>query len=115
MRKKNIDNFLRGGNDYVIKLKKSLYGFKQSARSWYNTIATWLDQKGFQTSDADPCLFIHKGTMLFVWVDDIIVMGKRKEDLISMLKKDFEIKDLGSAQHVLGMKVTIKPSGIRID
>jgi hypothetical protein len=59
LRKQNIDKFLRGGgnNDYIMKLKKSLYGLKQSARSWYNTMSSWLENKGFQISEADPCLF----------------------------------------------------------
>lgn len=115
--KQNIDNFLRGGNnDYIMKLKKSLYGLKQSARSWYNTMSSWLEDKGFQISEADPCLFIKNGTILFVWVDDIIVIGPEKEQLLKMIKQDFKIKDLGKAQHVLGMKITHKSDGsIRVD
>ena len=90
LRRQNIDNFLKGGNDdYIMKLKKSLYGLKQSARSWYNTMASWLENKGFQISEADPCLFINNGTILFVWVDDIIVIGPKKEELLNMLKKRF--------------------------
>jgi hypothetical protein len=116
LRSKNVDNFLKGGNnEYIIKLKKSLYGLKQSARSWYNTMSTWLENKGFQISEADPCLFIKDGTILFVWVDDIIVIGPKKEELLSMIKKDFKIKDLGKAQHVLGMKITHNKGSIRID
>ena len=117
LRKQNIDNFLRGGNnDYIMKLKKSLYGLKQAARSWYNTMSSWLENKGFKISEADPCLFNKDGTILFVWVDDIIVIGPKKEELLKMIKKDFKIKDLGKAQHVLGMKITHNKNGsIRID
>ena len=90
LRRENIDNFLKGGNDeYIMKLKKSLYGLKQSARSWYNTMASWLENKGFQISEADPCLFTNNGTILFVWVDEIIVIGPKKEELLNMLKKRF--------------------------
>ena len=32
-----------------------------------------------------------------------------------MIKKDFKIKDLGKAQHVLGMKITHNNGSIRID
>ena len=79
-------------------------------------MSKWLDSKGFKTSEADPCLFINKGTILFLWVDDIIIIGPKKEELIKEIQKDFKIKDLGKAQHVLGMKISNKEDGsIRVD
>ena len=48
----------------------------------YNTISEWMEKKGFHTSEADPCLFINKGTILFVFVDYIIIIGPEKEKII---------------------------------
>jgi len=79
-------------------------------------ISHWLEKKGFQTSDADPCLFISSSAMLFVWVDDIIILGPKRNELIREIQKDFKIKDLGKAQHFLGMKISYGKNGsIRMD
>ena len=72
-------------------------------------MASWLENNGLQISDADPCLFLNKEVILFVWVDDIVLMGPGKDKLIEMMKKQFKIKDLGRAQHVLGMKISHCP------
>ncbi|MBW0493743.1 hypothetical protein O181_033458 [Austropuccinia psidii MF-1] len=91
--------------DYVLKCKKSLYGLKQAARSWYQTLKNWLIGYGFITSNADPCLFIRNQTILFSWVDDILVAGNDSIQIINELKSDFKIKDLGLASHVLGIRI----------
>ena len=36
-----------GKENHVCKLKKSLYGLKQSPRAWYQKIDTFLIQNGF--------------------------------------------------------------------
>ncbi|MBW0540643.1 hypothetical protein O181_080358 [Austropuccinia psidii MF-1] len=91
--------------DYVLKLKKSLYGLKQAARSWYQTLKNWLIGYGFLTSNADPCLFIRNQTISFSWVDDILVVGNDSSQIINKLKSSFKIKDLGLASHVLGIRI----------
>ena len=56
------------------------------------------------------------GGLLFVWVDDIVIMGPGRDKLIQMMKEEFKIKDLGRAQHVLGMKISYNENGsIRVD
>jgi hypothetical protein len=97
---------------YVVKLKKTLYGLKQAARGWYTTMTDWFVKNGYQISDADPCLFIsNKGDLAFAWVDDLILVGENTEELITKLGKDFKIKDLGVAQHILGMKIEYLADG----
>ena len=40
----------------VVKLNKSLYGLKQSARSWHDHLVSTLRKIGFEQYDSEPCL-----------------------------------------------------------
>jgi hypothetical protein len=87
--------------EFVVKLKKTLYGLKQAARGWYTTMTSWFISNGYRISDADPCLMISdEGDLAFAWVDDLILVGDNTDELISKLGKDFKIKDLGIACQV---------------
>ena len=44
--------------DGVCKIKKSIYGLKQSARCWNNAIDTFLKSSGYNQMESDPCLYI---------------------------------------------------------
>lgn len=46
-----------------------------------------------------------KGDLAFAWVDHLILVGENTDELVSKLNQDFKIKDLGTAQHILGMKI----------
>uniref|UniRef100_A0AAV1U586 Reverse transcriptase Ty1/copia-type domain-containing protein n=1 Tax=Peronospora matthiolae TaxID=2874970 RepID=A0AAV1U586_9STRA len=39
-------------------LQKALYGTKQAARQWSNKLSQHLDDQGFKSSAADPCVFV---------------------------------------------------------
>jgi ATP-binding cassette subfamily B (MDR/TAP) protein 1 len=47
--------------------------------------------------------------MLMFYVDDMLIVSKNKEK-VSLLKKNlsqaFDMKDLGDARHILGMRIT---------
>ena len=45
-------------NGLVCKLKKSLYGLKQSPRCWNEKLCEHLKSLGFKESVADPCIFV---------------------------------------------------------
>ena len=63
----------------VCRLKKSLYGLKQSPRNWYLLISAFIKEElGFKACISDPCLFTktsETGTAdpLFLFVDDMQV------------------------------------------
>ena len=42
--------------DYVCKLKKSIYGLKQSARCLNATLDQYLQSAGYRKSEADGCI-----------------------------------------------------------
>ena len=47
-------------NMHIIKLKRSLYGLKQSGRMWYNRLSEFLLKREYINNDAYPCVFIKK-------------------------------------------------------
>ncbi|GJX18288.1 retrovirus-related pol polyprotein from transposon TNT 1-94 [Tanacetum coccineum] len=54
--------------DRVYKLEKALHGLHQAPRAWYETLSTYLLDKGFQRGKIDKTLFIKrvKGDILVV-------------------------------------------------
>ena len=105
--------------DKVWKLKKCLYGLKQSAMEWFNTISRSLISKGFQASTFDPCVFVNADSTIYVsvYVDDSAVYAARTADaerILNELKKEFEITDLGIATYMLGLQITYDDEFITI-
>ncbi|MBW0540242.1 hypothetical protein O181_079957 [Austropuccinia psidii MF-1] len=72
---KRTKDFMNNPTEYVLKLKESLYGSKQAARRWYQTLKNWLINFSFLPSNADPCLSIRGHTILFAWMDKILIVG----------------------------------------
>ena len=51
-----FEKHCKNGEKLVCKLKKSLYGLKQSGRNWNNVLHEYLHQEKFVQSLADPCV-----------------------------------------------------------
>ena len=45
------------GEDLVLKLNKSLYGWTEAPHLWYEKLKSVLLDGGFTTSKVDPCFF----------------------------------------------------------
>jgi hypothetical protein len=59
-----------------MKLKRSLYGLKQSPRNWHHTVDQFLLSLGFMNSDADPCVYVRQDlTITLLYMDDLIIMA----------------------------------------
>ena len=112
----------RSNNRQVCKLKKSLYGLKQSPRAWFDRFARTVTANGYQQCQADHTLFVKhqsggKMAILIVYVNDIILTGDDSEEILSLkrlLATEFEIKDLGTLRYFLGMEVARSKEGIVI-
>ncbi|KAI1001633.1 Retrovirus-related Pol polyprotein from transposon [Podosphaera aphanis] len=102
-----------------VMLKKCIYGLKQSGREWYSCISNSLQQKNFEIATFDPCVFIHPTEKIFIaiYVDDILIFGPNnnfRENLKTSIRKDFECKDLGIANYILGLEIKLDQKGIRL-
>jgi len=97
----------------VCRLKKSLYGLKQAPRQWYKRFDSFMERSEFRRCHTDHCCYIKRyGSsyiILLLYVDDMLIVGsdmKQIERLKGKLSKEFEMKDLGAASQILGMKIT---------
>nr|GEX45792.1 putative ribonuclease H-like domain-containing protein [Tanacetum cinerariifolium] len=105
--------------EVVCLLKKSIYGLKQSPRTWFGKFTLPMKNHGFKQSNSDRTLFVKQGgnliTCPIIYVDDMIVTGDEKEE-ITKLKKylftEFKMKDLGRLKYFLGIEVLRSKQGI---
>jgi Reverse transcriptase (RNA-dependent DNA polymerase) len=69
----------------VCKLKKAIYGLKQSPRAWYGRLKFSLSKINFVKSSADSSMFVKHTknftTIILVYVDDIIITGNNNDDI----------------------------------
>ena len=68
---------------YVCKLKKYVYGLKQSPRAWYGRIDSFLKIFGFTKSKVNPNLYMKvmddQPIILLLYVDDLFLEGNEKQ------------------------------------
>jgi Reverse transcriptase (RNA-dependent DNA polymerase) len=69
----------------VLKLKRSLYGLKQSPKNFFEHLKGRLEMLGFEQSISDPCLFIHDKVILVSYVDDCLLYSPKEEYITEMI------------------------------
>ena len=101
-------------------MKKSLYGSKQTPRTWYGRINSFLSSLGFTKSKADSNLYykVEDGNLviLLLYVDDLFVTGMDGliADMKTKLVAKLKMKDLGIMHYFLGMEVWQNVDGISL-
>nr|GEW09081.1 putative ribonuclease H-like domain-containing protein [Tanacetum cinerariifolium] len=107
--------------DKVYKVVKALYGLHQAPRAWYETLATYLLENGFQRGTIDQTLFIkkQKGDILLVqiYVDDIIFDATNKDlckSFEKLMKDKFQMSSMGELTFFMGLQVKQRKDGIFI-
>ena len=112
----------KNGQPLACKLNKSIYGLKQAAKNWYESLANLLIKNGFQRSRNDYCLFVRKkkdGTFSYIllWVEDIIIAGEHNvvNAIKSLLEKSFKMDDRGELHWFLGMRILRSEDKITVD
>ncbi|KAL7001863.1 hypothetical protein U1Q18_052394 [Sarracenia purpurea var. burkii] len=97
----------------VCRLKKSLYGLKQSPRQWYKRFDSFMIRIGFTRCEYDCCVYVRSlddGSYIFLllYVDDMLIAAKSMVEinrLKKLLGKEFDMKDLGAARKILGIEI----------
>nr|GEW32568.1 putative ribonuclease H-like domain-containing protein [Tanacetum cinerariifolium] len=107
--------------DKVYKVVKALYGPHQAPRAWYETLATYLLENGFQRGTIDQTLFIKKQQkdilLVQIYVDDIIFGATKKalcQSFQKLMKDKFQMSSMGELTFFLVLQVKQKKDGIFI-
>jgi len=100
-----------GKEKFVYKLKKTLYGLKQSPHQWNKRFDSFIMLHGFKRSKYDSCVYIKhingSPIYLLLYVDDMLIAAKSKVEITKLkklLSSEFDMKDLGTK--ILGMETT---------
>ncbi|MBW0491805.1 hypothetical protein O181_031520 [Austropuccinia psidii MF-1] len=99
---------------YCLKLHKAIYGLKQVPLAWYER----LTKVGFCACVIDPCVFFHQDPSklwLYIHVDDISIFGANIKPFKKEIASEFDIKDIGIANLLIGVKVTHSPDYLSLD
>lgn len=111
------------GEKLVYRLKKSLYGLKQSGRNWYELLNDHLEQDNFVRNLSDHCVY-RKQTengdtiIVIIWVDDLIIAASSNDALSTFkqnMKFKFNMKDLGKLSYFLGIQFEQKGDEIKMN
>ena len=102
-------------SDYVLKLKKNLYGLKQASYNWSELLKAGLTKLDFKQSKVDPCLYFKDDVICAIYVDGTIFWSPddtKIDQTISELKAlDFDLTDEGVVDSFLGIKIDTKEDG----
>lgn len=98
------------GTRTVVRLRRGMYGLRQSALLWYNDLKASLKDLGFEPIEADPCVFVNatSGSIIVVYVDDLILITKDKPTMTQLKKhlfRRYKARDLGHIGFYLGIRV----------
>ena len=110
---KQPEGFASPGQQHLVcKLKRSLYGLKQSSRCWNEVLHEQLVDMQFVQSAVDQCLYIGKicGSLVFVaiYFDDILIESKEIQVIQKtkeLFAKKFKVKDMGKLHYFLGVRI----------
>ena len=104
----------------IVKVKKALYGFKQSGLLWNRKVSRDLEGLGFVYNPEEPCIFNgtvdgHK-VVLIVYVDDIAILStsvdarKKVSEQVTTLYGIVTINE-GVKHDYLGMIIDFSQAG----
>ena len=93
--------------DAFLKLNKSLYGLKQAPRAWFHMVKKFFQELGLKSSMADPNLFTGYGVSILLFVDDMLIVGKRQQvdTMKAKILKQWKGKDLKAVDTFVGFQI----------
>jgi hypothetical protein len=102
------DGYERHG--WTLKLIKTLYGLRRSPLLWQQDLIGTFQQLGLTLGTEDPCICKNSWITIFFFVDDIVLLYRKKDQLpadqlIDTLKGRYQMKDFGDLRWFLGIRV----------
>ena len=100
-----------GQEKKVCRLVKSLYELKQAPKQWHEKFDHAVISDGFKINECDKCIHMKNTNKDYViiclYVDDMLIIGSNIEIIKTtkkMLNSKFDMKDMGVANVILGIK-----------
>ncbi|GJT49951.1 retrovirus-related pol polyprotein from transposon TNT 1-94 [Tanacetum coccineum] len=114
------EGFIAPGQEgKVCRLVKSLYGLKQAPKQWHQKFVKHMLESGFKINECDKCVYVKDTSsgyvILCLYVDDMLIVGSNDKIIRStkdMLKSKFDMKDMGLADVILGIKIIRTQNGL---
>jgi len=101
--------------DYLLLIKRNIYGSKDAGRVWYLYLKEKLEKIGFTASENDECVFFKGRAMYVLYTDDSILAGpdpKELDDILRQIKAiGLEITSEGGLDDFLGVNIERKEDG----
>ena len=98
---------------------KSLYGLKQAPKQWHEKFDSAMLKNGFRINECDKYVYvkdIENGyIILYLYIDDVLIVDGNNKMIKStkdMLNSRFDMKDMGPANLILGIKITRTSDGL---
>jgi hypothetical protein len=95
----------------ILKLKKALYGGKQSAFLWFTLMNSFLLSLGFKSSPLDSCFYKRSDAILILYCDDLRIGATPQvlDSLHSEFSKKFSVTT-AKGDRFLGMDTFYDPA-----
>ncbi|PHU05794.1 hypothetical protein BC332_26616 [Capsicum chinense] len=110
-----------GKENKVCQLIKSLYGLKQAPKQWHAKFDQTMLANGFKINECDKCVYIkdtpNHQVIVCLYVDDMLIISRDIFDINAtkrMLESKFDMKDLGVADVILGIRIHRTPQGLAL-
>jgi hypothetical protein len=96
-------------DEWVLRLKRNLYGQKQAGRVWNKHLVARLKRIGFKQSQVDECLFFKDQIIYVLYTDDSILTGPSEQALNQVIEEikgvGLDITVEGDVSDFLGVKI----------
>jgi hypothetical protein len=93
-----------------ISLNKALYSLARAPRFWFKNLSSILLSIGFRQIPDTPCLFISRVIIVFFYIDDIIILNRKENRIITKkfktnLYQRYKLKNKGELKKSLKLKI----------
>ena len=104
-----------------LAVEKSLYGLKNAGRIWNDLITTHLIEKCRSVgSRSDQCVLLRKSCILFLYVDDILLIhkpGLNMSSWLNLLLNRFTVKEVqlvNGNREIIGFELVNRSQGLSL-